>query len=135
MKKSFLSASFGQDDVNDSWNDFAGFLNGDRIANADIFLSNVIFVMQSRAADGAARQEHRFQFGYGSQSAGAADLHRHRFEFGFRLLGGVFVGNCPAWRFGSKPSFLSLRCRPGDEKTTPVQQSLNWQQPFFINGT
>src|SRR5438045_481109 len=109
MKKGFLSASFGQDDVNDSWNDFAGFLNRDRIANADIFLSNVIFVMQSRAADGAARQEHRFQFGYRGERSGAAYLDGDPGEFCFSLFRGILIGNRPAWSFRGETDLLPVR--------------------------
>jgi len=42
---------------------FAGLFDSDGITNADVLLADIIFVVQSRPADGAAGEEDGFQFG------------------------------------------------------------------------
>ena len=57
-------------------NDFAGLFDDDGVANADVFLADVILVVQRGAADGAAGEKNGFEFGHGCERAGAADLDR-----------------------------------------------------------
>ncbi len=64
--------------------------------------------MQGGAADGAARQENRFELGYRRECARSADLNGNSFELRLGLLGSVFIGDSPARRFGSEAGLLAL---------------------------
>ena len=105
----FAAAALGQHDVHDGGNDFAGFFDGHGVADADVFLADVILVMQRGAADGAAGQEDRFEFGHGRERAGAAHLDGDAVEPRLGLLGGVFVGDGPARRLGGEAGDVALR--------------------------
>ena len=63
-------------------------------------LRDFVLVVQGGAADGAAGQEHRLQFGHRRQHARAAHLHGDAVESGLGLFRRVFVGDGPARRFG-----------------------------------
>ena len=109
IERDLLADSFRQHHVHHGGNDFAGFFDGDGVADADVFLPDVILVVQRRAADGAAGQENRLQLRHRRERAGASDLDGDGFEFRFGLFGGVFVGDGPARRFGGEPGLLALR--------------------------
>ncbi len=99
----------GQHHIHDGGNDFAGLLDLHRVADADVLLADVVFVVQRGAADGAAGQEDRFKFRHGRERARAADLDGDALEQRLGLLGGVFVGDGPARRLGGEAGYFALR--------------------------
>ena len=105
----FLARPPGQHHVHDGRNDFAGLLDLDRVADADVLLADVVFVVKRGAADGAAGQEDRFEFGDGRERARAADLDGDALEQRLGLFGGVLVGDGPARRLGGEAGSLALR--------------------------
>ena len=102
MKILFAACALFQNHIDDGGNHFTGFFDDHGVADADVFLADVIFVVQRGAADGAAGKKNRFKFGHGRERAGATDLDGDGFEFGFGLFGRVFVGDGPARRFGRR---------------------------------
>ena len=93
MEDGFFAGAFGEDDANDGGNDFAGFLDGDGVADANVFSAQFILIVQGGAFDDGAREEDGFQLRDGCEGAGAPDLDGDGLEFRFGLLGGVFVGD------------------------------------------
>ena len=90
----------GQHYFDHGWDYLAGFLNDHRVAHANIFARDLLFVVQRRTAHGTPSNQHRFQFGHRRQRARAADLHGNGLEQGLSLFGRVLVGNRPARRLG-----------------------------------
>ena len=75
---------------------FTGFFNHDRVADANVFALNFIFIVQRCARDCAAADKHRFEHGYWRQNPRSSDLHLDIEQLRFDPLGRVFVSNCPA---------------------------------------
>ncbi len=76
--------------------DFAGFLDGDGVADADVFAADFVFVVRGGAGDGAAGEKDGIQLGDGCQYSGAATWMWIWLRTGLGLFGGVFVGHGPA---------------------------------------
>ena len=100
MKILFAACALFQNHIDDGGNHFTGFFDDDGVADADVFLADIIFVVQRGAADGAAGEKDGFEFGHGRERAGATDLDGDGFELRLGLFGCVFVGDGPARRLG-----------------------------------
>ncbi len=107
-KRGFIPGAFIQHYIHHRGNDLARFFDSNGIADANVLLQYVIFVVQCRAADGAASQEDRFELRHRRQRSSAAHLHSYSFQPSLCLFRGVFVGNRPAWRLGCETSPLPL---------------------------
>ena len=106
-----LARPLGQDYIHDRRNDFPRLLDLHRVADADVLLADIVFVVQRGATDSAAGQENRLQLGHRRERAGAADLNGDALEQRFGLLSGVLVRDGPARRFGGEAGYLALRKR------------------------
>ena len=87
--------------AHDFWNDLAALFNIQHIALVDVELLDDIGIMQRCALDYGAAQQHGVKIGDRRDDAGAAHLKRHELQLGAFSLGCEFVGDGPAWRFGS----------------------------------
>ena len=76
----------------------AGALHHHRIAGTDAPFGDHVLVMERRARDGDAADEHRLQLGHRGERAGAPDRDRDPVQHGLGLLGGELVGDGPAGR-------------------------------------
>ena len=85
-----------EDDFDHSRDDFAGFFDQHRVADADIFFGDFVLIMQRRARNGRAGDQHRFQLRDRCEHSGAADLNGDVGERGFLLLWNKLVGRSPA---------------------------------------
>ena len=89
--------AIGIDDANHLRNDFAGFLDDDRVADADVLAGDFVGVVQRRPLHRRAGQLHwRVEIGHRRQLAGTANLHFNSREFGCRLLSLELVSPGPA---------------------------------------
>ncbi len=85
------------DDLLDVRDHVARTLDPNRVADIDVFLGDLLGVVEARPRDGDAADVDRLEQGDGSQSAGSADLNRHvddgrHFRAGRELVGeGVAV--------------------------------------------
>src|SRR5689334_10503783 len=104
----FFADAFGEDNTHNRRDYLSSFFDGDSVADANVFLADVILVMERGAADGAAGEKNGFEFGDRSERTGTANLDGDSLQFGFGLFGGVFVGDSPAGSFGSETHFFAL---------------------------
>ena len=74
----------------------SGALNGDHIADADVFAANILFVVERGMLYGCAANDHWLQYSVGIQAAGTAHVNPNLQQTGDRLLGGEFVSDGPA---------------------------------------
>ncbi len=72
-------------------------ITGHRVADPDILLPDLIFVMEGGAADRDAADTDRLEDGYRGQDAGAADIAEDIEHLGGGASGGEFIGDGPAW--------------------------------------
>ena len=84
------------DDFDHSRDDFAGFFDQHRVADADVFFGDFVLIVQRGARNGRAGDQHRFQLCDRCEHAGAADLDGDCGEGGFLLFGDKLVGRGPA---------------------------------------
>ncbi len=84
------------DDRNDLWNDVAGALDDDPVADADVLVVDMILVVQGRAGHDHAADGDRLEFGNRCQDAGAPDLNGNGFERRFGFFGRKLMGDCPS---------------------------------------
>ena len=89
-------------DFDHLWDDIAGALDDDGIADADIFAFDFVFVVQGGVADQNAAHVHGLEARHWRQYTRAPDLNLDRFEHRFRLLGGKLMGDGPARRAAHK---------------------------------
>ena len=69
-----VGGTFLRDHANDRGDDFAGLLDNDRIADADVFAADLVFIVQGGPRDRAAAEEDGLEFGDRGEDTGAADL-------------------------------------------------------------
>ena len=74
---------------------FAGFINNNRVANADILAADEVLIMQRCAADGAAGKFYRGQHRRRRQHARTPNLNDDVLQFCFCLFRRKFKGNSP----------------------------------------
>ena len=119
----------------DRRDDLARFFDHDDVPDANVFPRDFLFVVQGGAGDGAAADEHRFQFRDGREHTGAAHLHGDLQQARFRLLGLVLIRHCPAWGFGSKPGCGPLRKGIGlDHRAVGLEREIVPDGPQGVNG-
>lgn len=63
----------GTDDFGD---DFAGLLDDDPVADADVFVADIVFVVKGGPLDRRSGQAYRFKVGCRRQDPGAAEADR-----------------------------------------------------------
>ena len=83
--------------------DIAGPLYQHRGAHANIFLLDIVLVMQGRVGNHHTANGYRFQTCDRGQLAGAANLNFYPLDHCLGLLGREFMRNRPARRAGSRP--------------------------------
>ncbi len=116
LKKSNSLASWGRlsvHDPDDGGNDFAGFLDDDRVADADVLAFDFLFVVERGAGDRRAVEEDGFQLGDRRQRARATDLDRDVLQLRLCLFVRVLVGDGVARRFR------------GDSETFPLIEAVD----------
>ncbi len=96
IKFFFLSAALAFHRPNHFRDYFTCPLDNDRIANADVLASDIIFVVQSRLLDGYPAHRDWLQDGVGIERAGSANADVDVSETGSALDGGELVGDCPS---------------------------------------
>lgn len=82
----------GADDFGD---DFAGFLDDDPVADADIFVADVVFVVKGSPLDRRSSQAHGLKVRSWRQDACTAEADRDSQDLGFGLFRREFIGNGP----------------------------------------
>ena len=87
--------------------DVAGFADDDSVADADVFFTNEILVVQGRAADGGPGKKGRFKNAGGCKHAGSADIDFDIKKCGFLLFGRIFICQRPARIFCGGTESLS----------------------------
>ena len=100
-------AHYGPDDLRDH---VAGALHDHRVAFADVFAADVVFVVQRRQLDCRARDLHGIEDSEGVERAGAADVDVDAQELRGRLGWRELVGDRPA-RLASDDAELTLRAK------------------------
>ena len=96
------------DHIQNFGDDLAGLADVDRIADANIPLSDKVLIMQGGIGDGGACQTDRTHHSLGSQDTGPAHLDDNVFHHGFLDFRGIFVGHGPAGEFGGGTHSLAL---------------------------
>ena len=81
-------------------NNVARPLNDNRVAEADVFSFDFVFVVQGGVGNNHPADVDRFQISHRCQGAGAPHLNADVANGCQRLFGGEFVGNRPARRAG-----------------------------------
>ena len=87
-----------EDDANHRGNDFAGLLDNDGIADADVFAADLVFIVEGGPRNGAAAEEDGLEFGDRGEHAGAADLNRDGLQDRHGLFRRIFVSARPLRR-------------------------------------
>ena len=95
VKRLGIGRALLRNDAYHRGNYLAGFLNDDRISNADILAANFILVMQRGAGDRASAKKNRLELRDGSEHARAADLNCNIAQPRCCLLRRVFPGPRP----------------------------------------
>ena len=111
--RNFLLAPRPQIGANadDRGNDFARFFDQHGVADPDVFPLDLFFVVQGRAADGAAADHDRLERGDRRQRPGAADLDQDVEQTRFDPFRFVLESDRPARRLRGEPEDLALRKR------------------------
>ena len=92
----FLSCACGGIHADHGGDHFAGLLDEDPVADADVLARDFLLVVQRGAGHAAAGDLHGLELGNRCERAGAAHLHGNIVEACARSLGLVFVGHRPA---------------------------------------
>jgi hypothetical protein len=108
-KNLFAARAFSEHDTDDGRNNFSGLFDRDRIADANVFALQFIFVVKRCAPDHRARELNGLQFRNGCQLARAPNLDRNGLQLRLGLFRFVLVSDGPAWRFGSGTDFFAQR--------------------------
>ena len=82
--------------LHDSWDDLAGFLHEQRVADADVLALDFILIVQGCAGDDRPGQRHRIQLGHRRQHSRAPHLNGDGPEARGLLLGQKLEGGRPA---------------------------------------
>ena len=96
-------------DFNNSRDDFARLFDYHRVANADVFAFDFVFVVQCRAPNSASAYEHRLQHRHWRENSSASDLNHDLIEACLHPFSFVFVSYGPTRRFRGEPEALALR--------------------------
>ena len=97
-----IRRTFFFDNLNNLRDYVTGALDYNRIANADVFAPDFVFIMQRGVRNDDTADIYRFQVGYRCQGTGPPDLDADVVDSGDGLFGREFVGDCPTRRPSQK---------------------------------
>jgi hypothetical protein len=111
MENLLLSRPLRGDHADDFGNDLARLLDQHGIADADVEPFDLILVVQRRALDRRAGQQHGIQLSHRGQRAGATHLDGDGVEFRFGLFRRILVGHPPSRSFRGDADLMAERDR------------------------